>query len=132
LPLTPEVLKAVPFITEIPPFRIVKFTGEQAWVALPGWKILLNAEDPVVVIGNSDIFPNPHQNKIEPIMIVIDRSQREWDVSNYFVFDNGGTIDFQWFETAPAIPLLGKMIVLVRPKKVLDEEYTKDAWQIDE
>jgi hypothetical protein len=27
---------------------------------------------------------------------------------------------------------LGKMIVLVRPKKVLDEEFTKDAWQIDE
>jgi hypothetical protein len=48
------------------------------------------------------------------------------------VFENGDSIDFQWFETAPAIPLLGKMIVLVRPKKVLDEEYTKDVWQIDE
>ncbi|MFO5440727.1 MAG: RuBisCO accumulation factor 1, partial [Dolichospermum sp.] len=46
--------------------------------------------------------------------------------------DNGESIDFQWFETAPKIPLLGKMIVLVRPKKVLDEEFTKDAWQIDE
>jgi hypothetical protein len=132
LPLTPQELKAVPFITEIQPFRIVKFAGEQAWVSLPGWKVLLNAEDPVVVIGKSDIFPNPHQNKVEPIMIVIDRAQREWDISNYFVFENGDSIDFQWFETAPAIPLLGKMIVLVRPKKVLDEEYTKDAWQIDE
>ncbi|MFO5441063.1 MAG: RuBisCO accumulation factor 1, partial [Dolichospermum sp.] len=47
LPLTPEDLKAVPLITEIQPFRMVKFAGEQAWVSLPGWKVLLNAEDPV-------------------------------------------------------------------------------------
>ncbi|MEB3150681.1 MAG: RuBisCO accumulation factor 1 [Sphaerospermopsis sp.] len=132
LPLTPQAVKAVPIVTEIEPFKIVKFAGEQAWVALPGWQVLRSAEDPVVIIASSDIFPNPNQTKIEPVSVVIDRNQRDWDASSYFAFDNSGEVDFQWFETAPENTLLGKVIIILRPKKVLDEEFTKDAWQIDE
>lgn len=132
LPLTPQDVKAVPIITEIDPFKIVKFAGEQAWVALPGWQVLQSAEDPVVIVANSDIFPNPNQTKIEPVLVVIDRTQRQWDASSYFAFDNGGEVDFQWFETAPDNTLLGKVIIILRPKKVLDEEFIKDSWQIDE
>ncbi|MBD2385783.1 RuBisCO accumulation factor 1 [Cylindrospermum sp. FACHB-282] len=132
LPLTPQDLKAVPIITEIEPFRIVKFSGEQAWVPLPGWQVLLGAEDPVVIIANSDIFPLQSQNKPTPVLVVIDRAQREWDESSYFVVDKAGELDFKWFETAPEVPLLGKIIVIVRPKKILDENLTKDVWQIDE
>jgi hypothetical protein len=132
LPLTAQDIQAVPIITEIAPFNIVKFTGEQAWVALPGWQILRAAEDPVVVIANSDIFPNINQTKIETVLVVIDRAQKDWDASSYFAFDNGEGVDFQWFETAPEHSLLDKIIIILRPKKILDEEFTKDAWQIDE
>jgi Rubisco Assembly chaperone C-terminal domain/Rubisco accumulation factor 1 alpha helical domain/Rubisco accumulation factor 1 helix turn helix domain len=132
LPLTPKDVKAVPIITEVGPFRIVKFTGEQAWVSLPGWQVLRAAEDPVVIIASSDIFPSLTQTRIEPVLVVIDRAQREWDESSYFAFDNSGEIDFQWFETAPENVLLGKIIVILRPKRVLDAEFNKDAWQIDE
>ncbi|MGM3307015.1 RuBisCO accumulation factor 1 [Anabaena sp. WFMT] len=132
LPLTPQDIQAVPLITEIGPFRIVKFAGEQAWVSLPGWQVLRSAEDPVVIIASSDIFPNPTLTKTEPVLVVIDRAQREWDISSYFVVDNSGEIDFQWFDTAPENTILGKIIVILRPKKVLDEEFTKDSWQIDE
>ncbi len=132
LPLTLKDVRSVPIITEIEPFRIVKFAGEQAWVALPGWQVLKSAEDPVVIVASSDIFPNPTQTKIEPVIVVIDRAQREWDASSYFAFDNSGEVDFQWFETAPENTLLGKIIIILRPKKVLDEEFTKDSWQIDE
>ncbi|MFM2063728.1 MAG: hypothetical protein RLZZ507_3399 [Cyanobacteriota bacterium] len=132
LPLTPQDVKAVPIITEVGPFRMVKFTGEQVWVALPGWQILRAAEDPVVIVASSDIFPSPTQTYIEPILIVIDRAQRDWDASSHFAFDNSGEVDFQWFETAPENTLLGKIIIILRPKKVLDEEFNKDAWQIDE
>lgn len=134
-PLATADLKSVPLITEIEPFRIVKFAGEQAWVSLPGWKVLLGAEDPVVIMGKSDLFPNKHQINVEPVLIVIDRAQRKWDDTSYFVFDNNEELDFQWFETeaqSQEIKLLGKIIVIVRPKKILDEEFTKDAWQIDE
>ncbi|KAB8316944.1 hypothetical protein SD81_027900 [Tolypothrix campylonemoides VB511288] len=132
LPLTPKDLQAVPVIEEIEPFRMVKFAGEQAWVPLPGWQVLLNAEDPVVILCKSDRFPNQTQNVSQPVLVVIDRQQREWDANSYFVVDNSGELDFQWFETAPEIPLLGRIIVIVRPKKILDENVTKDVWQIDE
>ncbi|BAY43231.1 hypothetical protein SAMD00079811_08100 [Scytonema sp. HK-05] len=132
LPLAPKDLQAVPVIEEIEPFRMVKFAGEQAWVPLPGWQVLLNAEEPVVILCKSDRFPNQTQNVSQPVLVVIDRQQREWDANSYFVVDNSGELDFQWFETAPEIPLLGRIIVIVRPKKILDENVTKDVWQIDE
>ncbi|BAZ19912.1 hypothetical protein NIES4073_07850 [Kalymmatonema gypsitolerans NIES-4073] len=132
LPLAPKDLEAVPLIEEIEPFRMVKFAGEQAWVPLPGWQVLLNAEDPVVILCKSDRLPNQTQNLSQPVLVVINRQEREWDASSYFVVDNSGELDFQWFETAPEIPLLGKIIVIVRPKKILDENVTKDVWQIDE
>ncbi len=132
LPLTPQDVQAVPFVDENGPFRMVKFAGEQAWVAIPGWQVILGAEDPVVILCNSDRLPNHTQNIPEQVMVIIDRAQRQWDSGSYFVVDNSGELDFQWFETAPEVPLLGKIIVIVRPKKILDEEFTKDSWQIDE
>jgi hypothetical protein len=132
LPLTPKDLQSVPMVEDIQPFRLVKFAGEQAWVPLPGWQVLLNAEDPVVVLCNSDRLPNQPASPPKPLLVVIDRAQRQWDDSSYFVVDNDGELDFQWFETEAELPLLGKVIVIVRPKKIFDEEITKDAWQIDE
>jgi hypothetical protein len=132
LPLTPQDLKAVPLLIEIEPFRLVKFSGEQAWVPLPGWQTLLSAEDPVAILSSSDRLPNNTQTRPGQVVIVVDRAQREWDASSYYVIDNSGELDFQWFETEPEIPLLGKIVVIVRPKRILDEEVTKDSWQIDE
>jgi Rubisco Assembly chaperone C-terminal domain/Rubisco accumulation factor 1 alpha helical domain/Rubisco accumulation factor 1 helix turn helix domain len=132
LPLTAQDLQAVPLLKETGPFRMVKFAGEQAWVPLPGWQVLLSAKDPIVILCNSDRFPNQAQFKIEPVLVVCDRAQREWDINSYFVVDNSGQLDCQWFETAPDMELLARIVVIVRPKKVLDEELQKDSWQIDE
>lgn len=132
MPLTPLDLQAVPLVEETGPFRIVKFAGEQAWVPLPGWQTLLSAEDPVVIMCSSDRFPTQTLTIVEPVLVVIDRAQRQWDAGSYFVVDNSGALDFQWFETAPQVPILGRIVVIVRPKKILDEELTKDSWQIDE
>jgi hypothetical protein len=132
LPLTQGDLQAVPVIEEIEPFRMVKFAGEQAWVPLPGWQVLLSAEDPVVILCKSGKFPNQIQNPTEPVLVVIDRAQRDWDSNSYFVVDNSGELDFQWFDTSPEVPLLGKIIIIVKPRRILDENVTKDSWQIDE
>ncbi|RCJ27063.1 hypothetical protein A6770_02565 [Nostoc minutum NIES-26] len=132
LPLTPKDLQNVPLVEEIEPFRLVKFAGEQAWVPLPGWQVLLNAEDPVVILANSDRFPNQTQSLPQQVVVVVDRAQRQWNDSSYFVVDNAGELDFQWFETEPELLILGRIIVIVRPKKIFDEEITKDSWQIDE
>lgn len=132
LPLTPDDLKAVPLVEENGPFNMVKFEGAGAWVPLPGWQVVLAAEDAVVILCRSDRFPNQEQNTPEPVMVAIDRAQRKWDSGSYFVVDNSGELDFVWFESEPDVELLGKIIVIVKPKKILDRELTKDSWQIDE
>lgn len=133
LPLDTEDLKAVPLVEEVEPFGIVKFSGGAgAWVAIPGWQVVMQAEDPVVVISNSDRLPIPIPGEVEEVLLIIDRSQRQWLEDGYFIVDQAGKIEMQWFEEAPAIPLLGRVLLALRPKKILDRELIKDLWQIEE
>ncbi|MDQ2096901.1 MAG: RuBisCO accumulation factor 1 [Tychonema bourrellyi B0820] len=132
LPLSTADLQAVPLLEEIEPFRMVKFSGSGAWVAIPGWQVILNAEDPVAVLEMSDRLPVPLQGKVEEVLIIADRAQREWDGDSYFLADNGGNLELYWFEESPDIPILGRVVLVMRPKKILDEDYTKDGWQIDD
>ncbi len=131
-PLTVAELKAVPLTEETDPFHMVKFSGQGAWVALPGWQVILNAEDPVVILDNSANLPIPLPGKAESLLIVIDRSQRQWNIDHYFLVEQENQLALQWFETAPATPLLGQVILIMRPKKVVDENQMSDLWQIEE
>ncbi|MDJ0796358.1 MAG: hypothetical protein QNJ51_05905 [Calothrix sp. MO_167.B12] len=132
LPLTPQDFKNVPLVEEIEPFGIVKFAGEQAWVPLPGWQVVLSAEDPVVILCNSDRFPSQTKAAPEQVMVIVDRAQRKWEAGSYFVVDNDGELDFQWFEDTPEFTLLGRILVIMRPKRILDEPLSLDSWQLDE
>jgi hypothetical protein len=132
LPLTAKDLQGVPMVEEVGSFRMVKFAGEQAWVPLPGWQVILAADDPVALMCESDRFSSRPTTSPESVLVVCDRADREWDERAYFVIESNGNLEFQWFDTAPSIPLLGKIIVILRPKRVLDVDYNKDAWQIDE
>lgn len=132
LPLTPADLRAVPLIEETGPFRLVRFSGEGAWVPIPGWQVVSDAEDPVALFGESDHLPTPLPGKSEEVLIVIDRAQRQWDTNSYFMADSAGQLEIQWFAEAPDLSLLGRVLLVLRPKKIFDEEVTKDLWQIDE
>lgn len=132
LPLTLTDWKAVPMVEEQGTFRIVQFSGEGAWVAVPGWAVILNADDPVAIVGQSDQLPTPLPGKPEDVVIVIDRSQRTWQEDSYFLAHEGDHLHLRWFETEPTQPLLGRVLLVLRAKKVLDEDYGKDPWQIDE
>lgn len=132
LPLSPSDLQAVPSFTEAGAFGIIKSTGKQNWVGLPGWQVILNAQDPVVITCNSEQLPTDGQSPPEPVLVIIDRAQTEWDANSYFVVENSQQIDLQWFETQPEVPILGRVILILRAKKIVDEELTKDSWQIDE
>ena len=132
MPLTPADIQAVPLVEAIEPFRMVKFAGEQAWVPLPGWQVVSSAEDPVVILCNSDRLPSQPNSTPRPVLVVVDRSVQEWDENSYFVVDQSGQIEFQWFETKTDLPILGRIIVVVRPKKIFDEAFNKEPWQIDE
>ncbi len=136
LPLAVDELRAVPLVEEIGPFRMVQFSGTGAWVAVPGWQVILAAEDPVTVLCQiSDLpkgSPATALGQTEEVLVVIDRAQRDWDAGSYFAIAQEGQLTFQWFETQPDCPLLGRLLLVIRPKRIVDEDLTKDSWQIDE
>lgn len=131
-PISVEDYKAVPLADEAGDFRIIKFSGSGAWVPLPGWQVVLNAEDPVAILAQSDQLPVDLPGATESMLILIDRSQRQWDEDSYFVVDSDNQLHLEWFSEAPQVPLLGRLVLLLRPKKVLDEGYTTELWQLDE
>lgn len=132
LPLKVTDLHAVPIGEESGVFGIVQFSGTGAWMTVPGWQVIRNAEDPVAILGESDRLPNPMEGASEEVIIVIDRSQRTWNVESYFAIAEGEQLELKWFEEDPSITLLGRVILVMRPKKVLDEAYSTELWQLDE
>jgi Rubisco Assembly chaperone C-terminal domain/Rubisco accumulation factor 1 alpha helical domain/Rubisco accumulation factor 1 helix turn helix domain len=132
LPLTTADLKAVPMVEEDGVFRLIKFSGEGAWVSLPSWQVVLGAEDPVMLLADSTELPSSPDTLPEEVLILIDRAQRQWDEDSHFVVDQAGQLQVAWFDLAPAVQILGKVVLVLRPNKVLDEDYNKELWQIDE
>lgn len=135
-PLSTEDLKAVPLSDPEGPFQIVKFSGTGAWMALPSWQVVRAAEDPVMFLAHSDHLPSGSfdvaDNVAEEVMVMVDRADRDWDANSYFMVDHAGQLHIEWFEEAPEHSLLGRVILVLRPKKVLDEDFNKELWQLEE
>lgn len=132
-PLATEDFQAVPLILPEEPFGVVKFSGTGAYAPIPGWQVILQAEDPVGVLATSPQLPNlPNAEVVEPVMVVIDRARRDWDEDGYFAVDTDGHIGLQWFAEPPKGKLWGRVILVMRPKRILDEGYTRELWQFEE
>lgn len=132
MPLTIEDFKAVPVLEEEGAFRMVKFSGAGAWVALPGWQAVFAAEDPVALLMNTDELPGDIADANEEVLVLIDRADRQWSEFAYFLIQQGDTLEVNWFPDAPAQPILGRLLLVMRPQKVLDEAFNKQPWQMDE
>ncbi|OUC11874.1 MAG: hypothetical protein B0A82_25535 [Alkalinema sp. CACIAM 70d] len=133
MPLTLADLQAVPLYETEEPFGIVKFSGTGAYVPVPGWQVIRTASDPLVLLAMSDQLPTRLPGNVEQVLVVVDRAQRSWDADSYFVVANeANELEIQWFEEAPAGSLLGRVILVMRPKKILDESYTQELWQFEE
>jgi hypothetical protein len=132
MPLTVADWKAVLIPEPMGAFGIVQFSGTGAWVAIPGWSVVLNADDPVAIAWQSDQLPQPLPGKPEEVLVIVDRSKRDWQPDQYFLVSEGDRVVLQWLETEPSQPIFGQVLLVVRPKRMLDEDYAKDPWQIDE
>jgi hypothetical protein len=132
LPLTKADLQAVPIVEATGSFQMVKFSGTGAWAAIPGWQVVRVAEDPIVIIEQSDRLPIPLDGRPEEVLVVVDRAQRQWNDISYFIITEAENLQIRWFDSPPDVPLLGQVVLVLRAKKVLDEEYTKELWQLDE
>ena len=133
-PVTTEEYKAVPGVLPEEPFGMVKFSGTGAWLPVPGWQVIMTAEDPIAAIATGEELPNLPDNmsKTEPLMIVIDRAKREWSEFSYYVIDAGGSLEIRWFDEEPSTKLLGSVVLIMRPKRIFDKDYTQELWQLDE
>lgn len=132
LPLSAQDLAAVASVEIQEPFRSICVSGNGTFVPLPGWQAVLKAGDPVAIFCPSDRLPKQLSNQLELVLILIDRAAREWDVNSYFLVEQQGNLELQWFEESPQIDLLGQVILVLRPKKILDENNLSEPWQMDD
>jgi hypothetical protein len=132
MPLATAELKEVPALQNTGPFQLVQASGKQTIVAIPGWQVILKAKDPVGILCNSGQLPGQQTGKSEEVLAIIDRAQQDWESDSYYAVDQSGQLEIQWFSESPDVPLLGRLILVLRPKKILDESLSQDVWQIDE
>lgn len=132
MPLSPADLKAVPMADEEGSFRIVKFSGEGAWIALPGWQAVYAAEDPVALLINTDDLPTEIADANEEVLVLVDRSDRTWNEFSYFLQEEGETLSVIWSPDEPEQKILGRVLLVLRPSRVLDEGFNKEPWQLEE
>jgi Rubisco Assembly chaperone C-terminal domain/Rubisco accumulation factor 1 alpha helical domain/Rubisco accumulation factor 1 helix turn helix domain len=135
-PVTKAALRAAPLVEEEGPFKIVTAKALLPWVAIPGWQVVRLSEDPVAIVATTAVFPEDAPGATpgpeEPILLVIDRADREWDADSYFLVEQEGQAQLQWLSEDTKADLLGRLVLILRPKRFFDEAASRDLWQIDE
>ena len=132
LPLTKKKWESIAPIDSQDPFSIVEVAKQQQIAPLPGWQAVLKAADPVAILCQSQELPNPLPGVPETVLVLVDRAQTQWDGASYFLVEHKKKLAFEWFATAPKIALLGQVILVLRPKKILDEHNLTEPWQMDD
>ena len=133
LPMESAALMAVPLLEPEEPFDIVHFSGMGAWVAVPNWLVLMNSGDPVTGLCDSALLPGATEDTPkEEVLVAIDRANQEWERDSYFAIDDDGELRLAWFEEPPELEILGKVVLVLRPKRIFDEEVVKELWQVEE
>jgi hypothetical protein len=131
-PLTKEELRAVYPLTVEEPFRVVEARNNTKLVPLPGWQAILQAKDAVVILCPSDQLPKPISGKLELVLVVVDRAMKTWNKNSYFLVEKEEKLEFHWFPESPNCEILGQFILVLRPKKILDENNLTEPWQMDD
>ena len=132
LPLKVADLAKVSALEALEPFRLVNFTASGACVPIPGWQVVLKAKDPVAICCQSEQLPKALPCKSEQVLVVVDRQSQAWDINNYYLVEQEENLAFQWFAESPNCPLLGQVVLVLRPKKILDENNLVEPWQMDD
>ncbi|MEB3225166.1 MAG: RuBisCO accumulation factor 1 [Synechococcus sp.] len=132
LPLESDRLLAISPLQQVAPFNLVTVPAETALVPLPSWQNVLTAGDPVVIFHQTDQLPQPIPGKPEPVLVLLDRQQTTWNDHSYFAVDVDGQVELAWFAEAPIAKILGQVLLVMRPKKILDENNLREPWQMDD
>ncbi len=122
----------VPAWDEAGAFRVVSAEQPMSWVALPGWQMVLRAEQPVAFHCHSEKLPNMPDGPAEMVMVVVDRAATTWVENGYFFVEKDGALALNWFPEAPTQNIVGQLVVIIRPKRILDESIITTPWQLGE
>ncbi|MGK7946159.1 MAG: RuBisCO accumulation factor 1 [Microcystaceae cyanobacterium] len=130
--LTLEALLKIPNQPILEPFRLMQVPSAMTVVPLPGWQAVLKADNPVAITCKSDKLPNFPDSQSEEVLVVIDRGNTEWDAKFYYLVEEDQRLQFQWFDSVPSVSILGQVIVVLRAKRILDENNLLEPWQMDD
>lgn len=131
-PLSSEDLADVPVLSAIEPFGLVEVQGNLSVVTIPSWQVILKAEKPAVIFCQGKDLPKETQNPWADLLVVVDLAVNQWNVNHYFLTETDGNLMFKWFNSPPQQPILGQLLVILRPKKILDEDNLIQPWQMDD
>jgi Rubisco Assembly chaperone C-terminal domain/Rubisco accumulation factor 1 alpha helical domain/Rubisco accumulation factor 1 helix turn helix domain len=130
LPLKAADVAAIPRATAVGAFSLVNTTW-QRWVGLPGWQMVVSAIDPIVVfMTNQDLIKDADED--EELLMLVDRGVTEWNDFKYFMVDRSGELVIDYFATLPSEPIVGQLVLVLRPKRMLATGDQHDLWQIEE
>lgn len=130
-PQTKNEIEQISEICDRKPFGLVS-GSDNAMVAVPGWQIVLSAKDPVGIVANSDRLPKKMPGQPESVLLVIDRSSVSWNVNSYFLVEDRGQLKIEWFKDDPALNIIGQLVLIMRAKKIIDENNLTQPWQMDD
>lgn len=63
---------------------------------------------------------------------MVDLAVTEWNANHYFLTEEDDNLIFKWFNSSPQQRILGQLLVILRPKKILDEGNLTQPWQMDD
>ena len=130
-PLSSQEISAVAPVEIQQPYSFIQASGG-AYIPIPGWQAVLKAKDPVAYLCPSNILPKYLGGKVEEVLVIIDRAQQDWNDNSYFVVEIEGKLEIRWFENEPDESIVGQLIFILRPKKILDEGNITQPWQMDD
>lgn len=131
-PLQKTDITNIPKIELIEPFGVAIINQNASLVTLPRWQVILKAIQPVVIFCQGKDFPKETNNPTEEVLTVIDLGVNDWSVNDYFLVEREGKLTFQWFESPPEGEILGRLLVILKAKKILDEDNLTQPWQMDD
>ncbi len=132
LPLTVDQVQNVLSLTQEDPFGIVNTEVSSRLVPLPGWQVIIKALDPVAILAEAGEVADSLSNKTETVLVVVDRGLQTWRDDAYFLVAVEGKTAFRWSKVAPQETILGQVIVVLRPKRIFDENNLREPWQMDD
>lgn len=131
LPLSLATWQQTPAITTQGVFGVSQLSATQQVVALPGWATLRKALDPVAIVTQRDLSANA-EGREENVLLIVDRGLKTWSQYHHFLFLAGEELQMGWFGAPPNQPILGQVILLLRPKAIVEEAAEADGWEIEE